>query len=44
MEHNRPEPRSVSLGRGNSFANGPPVAVLPLEGWVIGDIHWWHFA
>ena len=29
-----------------SFSNGnmPQVIILPLEGHVIGDVHWWHWA
>ena len=44
MEQNRPETRSVADGHSFANGNGPPVTILPLEGWIIGDVHWWWWA
>jgi len=34
----------MSNGRSFSNGNGPQVITLPLEGHVIGDVHWWFYA
>lgn len=43
MENRKPEPRSIGNGHSFSNGNGPQVITLPLEGHVIGDVHWWWF-